>query len=1418
MLRLIRSTAGGKVAIVVVLLASLFFWLASKWSSPETAPLITQVAEVLRPAASAWLDRQPVRLIAVATYSDPDNQFLYAQDETGALLVNTAPHRFKIEAGERVQIEGIKSARASAHANSGLIEISVRGLGRGNWPLAQVVDAASLSKPEWDSRLVEIRGTVRSAMVYGRLHLVVMANGQRIEVAVRHHRPSDLEGLLDARVVVQGVCVQSSSSASQAIAPRLFVAEFKSIRVERPGPMDPFALAAVPFNQVRAESTNSIGTPRVRIQGLVAKQSLRHSLVLQAGDRQILVWSMLPIPLAKDDRVEAIGFPVRNGAAIELEDAQYRLVQSSPAATVTAAQADAALPTLTTIKQILALTREESRQHYPVKVRGVVTQYDAIWKQLFIQDGDDALYVNIGNRLFPLKSGELIEVSGVTVPGEVLTMISPAKIESLGNGVMPAPVALNYQQAISGVCDSRRVKVAGTVQSVEVYDEHLLLDLVAADGRYQCTIPQAAVTTLRSNLLNAVVEVESVCVVNINSLGVPISVSLPADREASIRILETAPADEFNIPLQRISDVLHFIPPGAASRRMKVEGAVTLCRPGREIYVQDGTGGIRAQTSQASPVELGDEVELVGFRSLDELTPMFRNAEFRVKRKGLEPIPRRLEASAVLSVTNHGDLIQIQARLLENSPASPAPELVLEDGQTMFTVGMEPAESGGLYPAWSAGSLLRVTGVCHVRADETRQPRSFRLLARSPADIVVLRRSSWITVPRVLALAFLLVGAVIAALAWVAALQGQVRHQTQLIRQRLEHEASLEERCRELVEHANDAIFTYDLEGRLQSINEAGERVLGYRREEALRMSLPEIVAPEHHARLRELMRDGEATPLADTYELAVHAKDGRRLVLELSTRALASSGHVTGFETIARDITGRKRAEERLRNSEARLAEAQRIGHVGSWEFFIAGRRLSLSAEACRMLELEETSPRAVATALGRLHAVDRRSFWTAMKSTLRGERAFSMDHRLRLPSGVERAVHSRVEAAFDAAGDCVRLYGTIEDVSERRALEVQLRQAQKMESIGQLAAGVAHDFNNLLTVIQGNTSLMLTDERLPADCVDSLSQIAASSQRAADLTRQLLAFSRKQFIQPRVVDLNDVVASTAKMLGRVLGEHIELKIAYGSPMSTVRADPSMISQVIMNLSVNARDAMPKGGRLELSTAAIQLSAAEAHKLADGRPGFFVRLRIQDTGSGMSPATVEHLFEPFFTTKDIGKGTGLGLSTVYGIVKQHEGMIEVASQPGKGTVFEVYLPAHGALKDPATHGLDAASPSCLRGAVLIVEDEAALRTLAVRVLQQQGCEALAAASGKEALEIWALNMSKIELLLTDMVMPDGISGGELAKRLRAQKPSLKVVYTSGYSPELLHPGVAIKEGVNFLSKPYVPAKLIQTLRNCLET
>jgi two-component system NtrC family sensor kinase len=389
-------------------------------------------------------------------------------------------------------------------------------------------------------------------------------------------------------------------------------------------------------------------------------------------------------------------------------------------------------------------------------------------------------------------------------------------------------------------------------------------------------------------------------------------------------------------------------------------------------------------------------------------------------------------------------------------------------------------------------------------------------------------------------------------------------------------------------------------------------------------------------------------------------------------------------------------------------------------------------------------------------------------------------------------------------------------QEIANQKELESQLRHSQKMEAVGQLAAGIAHDFNNILTVIHGNASLLQEQLKQYPSCAESLDDISLAASRAARLVRQLLAFSRKQVLKPEVINLGRVVGNLDDMMKRLLGDHITLEVKVAPDLPAVQADLNMMEQIIMNLSVNAHDAMPRGGKLSIGIDTVAITSDDAHKNAEILPGRYVRLSVSDTGCGITAEHLPRIFDPFFTTKEVGKGTGLGLAMVYGIVKQHHGRVDVQSAVNQGTTFRIFLPVCAENPRPEAPPQPPKTVSN-KGTecVLVVEDEERVRTLTVAALRKNGYRVLEAASGKDALEVFQDHSSEIDLIFTDVMMPGNLLGDELATRLRAIKPSLAVLFASGYTPEAGQ--IEFRDAGNFLAKPFTPAQLLASVRQCLD-
>jgi PAS domain S-box-containing protein len=628
-------------------------------------------------------------------------------------------------------------------------------------------------------------------------------------------------------------------------------------------------------------------------------------------------------------------------------------------------------------------------------------------------------------------------------------------------------------------------------------------------------------------------------------------------------------------------------------------------------------------------------------------------------------------------------------------------------------------------------------------------------------------------------------------------------------RQRVEEEVRRQkEVLQKVVDNAPLAITFFDENGRLLLVNRAWERLFGWTLKELSELKLEVYAKLLPDPRERERALRFMAAGTGEWEEFRVCTKGGAAMDVLLSTIRLSDG------TTIARlqDVTERLRADAALRRSEELLRRAEAMARLASFTFNVADGTLLTSEQGNRLFKWTP-APHRMDDLLAFVHPEDRPRLEAALEGALGGA-PFEMEHRI-VVGGKVKWVHARVEPQKDDHGRVTGLIGASQDVTARRRLEEQFRQAQKMEAIGTLAGGVAHDFNNLLTVISGYSDLLMRDLATGDPMREPVVEIHRAGARARALIRQLLAFSRQQVLEPKVLDLNAVVTEMEKMLRRLIGEDIELVVALDPELARVKADPGQLEQVLVNLSVNARDAMPRGGRLAIETRNVTLDPSFA-ATAGVPAGEYVLLTVSDNGVGMDSRTKGRVFEPFFTTKEPGKGSGLGMAIVHGVVAQSGGHVEVESELGHGATFKIHLPA--ATERVSTGKLVSGPRAPARGreTILLVEDEASVRKLARNILASYGYAILEAANGQDALRVAADHQGPIDLLLSDVVMPH-LGGPQLAKQLRAGRPDLKVLFMSGYADA----GVLRQGGVEtehaFLQKPFTPAALAQTVRDILD-
>jgi two-component system cell cycle sensor histidine kinase/response regulator CckA len=618
-----------------------------------------------------------------------------------------------------------------------------------------------------------------------------------------------------------------------------------------------------------------------------------------------------------------------------------------------------------------------------------------------------------------------------------------------------------------------------------------------------------------------------------------------------------------------------------------------------------------------------------------------------------------------------------------------------------------------------------------------------------------------------------------------------------------------------IVESSDDAIVGKSLDGKITSWNAGAERIYGYTAGEVVGKPVAILIPPEERDDLPEILRRLKKDERVQHYETVRVRKDGRRINVSVSISPVKDDqGKIIWASAIARDITERKRVEAQLQKSEAEFRSLIHNAPYGIYGVTLDGQLLHVNPALVAMLGYDseqELMQHNLEKDIYRDPQVRQRLVREHVHKD--GFRAIEADWRRK--DGKIITVRMTGHPVFEKDGSLPYFEVFAEDITDRRILERQLLQAQKMEAIGRLAGGIAHDFNNLLGVILGHGELLEQQVGSNTGGRKSVEAIRDAADRAAALTMQLLAFSRKQHIEPAVIDLNKSVTEIQKMLHRVIGEDIELAIRLQPDLGLIKADRGQLGQVLMNLAVNSRDAMPDGGKLVIETANVELDDIYLHQHLGAKAGPFVMLAVSDTGCGMDSETLSHIFEPFFTTKEAGKGTGLGLSTVYGIVKQNSGYVMAYSEPGRGTTFKIYFPrtAEGM---PAAQkmGQEIAGGS---ETVLVVEDERALRELTCTLLRSAGYTVLECSRPEEAIAAAKDPHRKIDLLLTDVVMPR-LDGCELANQLVAVRPNLRVLYMSGYTDDVIfHKGV-LAQSSTLVQKPFTKAKLLRSVREALQS
>ncbi|MDX1953475.1 MAG: PAS domain S-box protein [Verrucomicrobiota bacterium] len=1389
-----------------VLFLTLFsFALFSPAPTAQTLPLLTNIASIRALSRAEASLHPPLRVQAVVTYYDQSQTNFFVQDGTAGIYVAVTEVNWGLRPGDEVIIDGQAAAGMFMPIIASPVIQKI-----GNKPLGQPtrVSIAELNTPMADSQRVLIEGVIRSVFDdNGRLIYELVEDGARTRVIVYTLAPrGDRRIFIGRKLRAIGIAGGFFNAEGHIIGSKLLVADFSDTQlIDRQFP-DPFSL---PIETVASLKNHPEGS-RVRIR-VIAEDSTPRSL-LRAHDQtgSITITTREPGSIRPGTIVEAVGFTTKNNPPL-FEDAIFRRLgiahyPGEPEPPFSSRETTI----LRTVESIRSLSPEEAARNYPVQLRGVITYYDTQQGLLFFQGSTDGIFVTTAEQDLDLKAGDFVQLRGFTHPGQFAPQIQLPRFIIDGDAPMPVARKASYTELLSGAYDSQWIETQGLLDSMQMDGDLLVLSIIppTGAGSYRAYVPNFTNKPFPNSMLDGKVTLQGVCGSLFNTdrqltgihLFIPSLAFVSLDQPSEFSAAENAVID--------IGQLSMFSSAIRDNKRVRIQGSVTYQKDSI-LYVQDKTAAAKIITTFPVQLSPGEKVDVSGYPVPGEFSPVIQHAT--VIKLGLSTSldPLLLSPDELVTrrkVSNNGKLVKTSGTLIGKIPGDREIVLALQSGQHIFNASFQGRDP---FEALRPGSEIELTGLLLYQLDEQKIPQGFRILLRSPDDVTVTKAPPWWTTRHTIAAIFLLTSTVSISMLWVYALRTKVKKQTALLKENFAKETLLTERFKKLVQNAHDLIFTLDPQGRIHSINDAGRNLLMLSPDETS-LTIQELAAPGSLPLIEEWLRAQIATPQSTSTTLQLCKRSGAIAEIEVTSQLLVETDGKTLLQVIGRDITERKAAERALKQSEERFSKAFRSSPTPVSISRLDGNQVDVNDAFLKTLEYDLTD--IVKPNFHDFLWADLSQREAVRRKLHEGISVRNQEVKLLTKTGKVRT--------FITSCEPIEIHGypsaimILHDITDRLVLEEQYRHAQRMEAVGQLAAGIAHDFNNLLTIIQGHASLVRATAA-DATLVESAEEIAAASDSAAKLTRQLLTFSRRQIIVRKNLNLNDVIEQLGKMLRRILGEHITLSQICARDLPLIYADAGMMEQLLMNLVVNARDAMPIGGNVTISTSACRFAPDQSLQHAEARPGDFVCLEVTDNGHGMDEKTQKRLFEPFFTTKPVGKGTGLGLATVYGIIKDHGGWIEVISSPGKGARFRIFFPA---LVEQETSKDDGHTKRIARGGsetILLVEDEKPLRLLSRTVLSRLGYKVVEAESGVEALERWKEIRNDVDLLLTDMVMPGGVSGKDLAQFLCNDRKDLKVIFSSGYSVDLQE--LDLHEDSNFLPKPYNPDKLAKIIRACLD-
>ncbi len=1056
----------------------------------------------------------------------------------------------------------------------------------------------------------------------------------------------------------------------------------------------------------------------------------------------------------------------------------------------------AGLPVLRSIRELKSLSAKQADLGHPVSIEGTVTLVNVRHNGIMVQDGALAVYVFLSPYLRDVfQPGQRVRIEGRSAAGGFAPAIEETRVQVLGKAPFPKPITVRADDPFEPWKENVWAQFEGTATAVIPDGNATTLQLFSGGKRIIVRFSQGGTPERLTPLLNSDVSVQGVYAAvytAANSYAGPLIYTTTPDM---IRVISSPPAQN---DVRTIASLSRFDLRGPPHHRITLTGSVTYRDAKGRIYLQEDGAGLRIVSSGDEDVPLHSKVVVDGFLAPDSSRAQLEEVHWQKVSPG-EPIaPVQALAESAFSGEMDDRVVAIDAFLDGSRISGGDLELNLHVDRTRFNAFLGIDGALQVLRSLRPGALIHLVGVCETENDVGGAHQGAATLwLRTPSDIVVLQPAPWWDLRRALYAASAAFGLLLVALAWVVRLQRKLVRQIEIQKM--------------FVEYAPVGLIMLDRNMRHIQASRWWCEEHGVNREAILGKSHYEVFPnlPPHYYEAHKRGLAGESVK-CEAERITTAAGTERWVRWEL--HPWGDSGTETGGVIIfTEDITERREAEAAINRYQQELRSFIENSPFGIYRASIGDDRfLSVNPALVDILGYS-SEDEVLALKLSTDFYFDSQELDRFLSQLPRDERFRGIEVRCRRKDGKMVILRVSGRRAHDDLHGADVIEGITEDVTEHRGLEEQFFQAQKMEAVGRLAGGIAHDFNNLLGVIIGYSELVGIEA--PPALVRRVQSIKRAAQDAARLTAQLLAFSRKQVLQPKVLNLNSVVTEMLNILTRLIGEDIEIDVSLSQEPWLIKADPGQLGQVIMNLAVNARDAMPKGGKFRMETRNFDFTTGEM-PVAKMPPGRYVGLSVTDTGIGMDAEVLARIFDPFFTTKPEGKGTGLGLATVYGIVKQSDGYISVISAPGKGSTFSVYLPQfeRGALEgEPKS--IPAEAPQGTE-TVLVVEDTASLRELICEGLRMKGYKILHAANGTEAVGVAERHSGPIHLLITDIVMPN-MSGAELAQRVVGVRPEIKVLFMSGYADDTLDMQGAF-DPRSFVQKPFTLSTLAQKVRESL--